>query len=137
VGRVGVHIGYSEELAHMIQAGVDAFLVPSRFEPCGLTQLYALRYGAVPIVSRVGGLKDTIIDANEMALQAEVATGLQFSPTTAEALAMALREAERLFDDADTWRKIQVSGMKTDVSWRNPAGRYATLFRDAAAAHTE
>lgn len=134
-GRVGVHIGYSEELAHMIQAGADAFLVPSRFEPCGLTQLYALRYGAVPIVSRVGGLKDTIIDANEMALQAEVATGLQFSPTTAEALAMALREAERLFGDAETWRKIQVSGMRTDVSWRNPARRYAALFRDAVAAN--
>ena len=113
----------------MIQAGADALLVPSRFEPCGLTQLYALRYGAVPIVSRVGGLKDTIIDANEMALQADVATGLQFSPTTAEALAIALREAERLFEDAETWRKIQVNGMRTDVSWRNPARRYAKLFR--------
>ncbi|PPD19132.1 MAG: glycogen synthase GlgA [Methylocystis sp.] len=133
-GRVGVHIGYSEELAHMIQAGVDAFLVPSRFEPCGLTQLYALRYGAVPIVSRVGGLKDTIVDANEMAMQADVATGLQFSPTTADALALALREAERLFEDAETWRKIQVNGMKTDVSWRNPARRYAKLFEDAVAA---
>ncbi|MBG0802738.1 glycogen synthase GlgA [Methylocystis sp. H4A] len=133
-GRVGVHIGYSEELAHMIQAGADAFLVPSRFEPCGLTQLYALRYGAVPIVSRVGGLKDTIVDANEMALQADVATGLQFSPTTAEALALTLREAERLFGDAETWRKIQVNGMRTDVSWRNPARRYAKLFEDAVAA---
>jgi starch synthase len=133
-GRVGVHIGYSEELAHMIQAGADAFLVPSRFEPCGLTQLYALRYGAVPIVSRVGGLKDTIIDANEMALQADVATGLQFSPTTAEALAIRLREAERLFGDPDIWRKIQVNGMRTDVSWRNPARRYAQLFEDAVAA---
>ncbi len=118
----------------MIQAGADAFLVPSRFEPCGLTQLYALRYGAVPIVSRVGGLKDTIVDANEMALQADVATGLQFSPTTAEALALTLREAERLFEDAETWRKIQVNGMRTDVSWRNPARRYAKLFEDAVAA---
>jgi len=134
-GRVGVHIGYSEELAHMIQAGADALLVPSRFEPCGLTQLYALRYGAVPIVSRVGGLKDTIIDANEMALQAEVATGLQFSPATAEALALALREAEALFGDADAWRKIQINGMRTDVSWRNPARRYAHLFEDAVAAN--
>ena len=132
--RVGAHIGYSEELAHMIQAGADAFIVPSRFEPCGLTQLYALRYGAVPIVSRVGGLKDTIIDANEMALQTGVATGLQFSPTTSEALAIALHEAERLFCEAETWRKIQVNGMKTDVSWRNPARRYAKLFRDAVAA---
>ncbi|MGD9544453.1 MAG: glycogen synthase GlgA [Methylocystis sp.] len=133
--RVGAHIGYSEALAHMIQAGVDAFLVPSRFEPCGLTQLYALRYGAVPIVSRVGGLKDTIVDANEMALQAGVATGLQFSPTTADALAMALREAERLFGDADAWRQIQLCGMRTDVSWRHPARRYAALFRDAVAAN--
>ena len=72
-------------------------------------ELYALRYGAVPIVSRVGGLKDTIVDANEMALQADVATGLQFSPTTADALALALREAERLFEDAETWRKIQAT----------------------------
>ncbi|KAF0123649.1 MAG: glgA [Methylocystaceae bacterium] len=69
-----------------------------------------------------------------MALQADVATGLQFSPTTAEALALALREAERLFEDAETWRKIQVNGMKTDVSWRNPARRYAKLFEDAVAA---
>ncbi|PPD45014.1 MAG: glycogen synthase GlgA [Methylocystis sp.] len=133
-GRVSVTIGYSEDLAHLIQAGADAFLVPSRFEPCGLTQLYALRYGAVPVVSRVGGLKDTIIDANEMALQAGVATGLQFSPPTAEALAIALAQAERLFRDTDTWRKLQINGMKTDVSWRHPAERYAELYREAVAA---
>lgn len=127
--RVAAHIGYSEDYAHLIQAGVDAFLVPSRFEPCGLTQLYALRYGAVPIVSRVGGLKDTIIDANEMALQAGVATGLQFSPPSAEALAIALRQAELLFQDKPTWRKLQINGMRTDVSWRQPARRYAEMYR--------
>lgn len=133
-GRIAVTIGYSEDMAHLIQAGADAFLVPSRFEPCGLTQLYALRYGAVPIVSRVGGLRDTIIDANEMAIQAGVATGFQFSPPTAEALAIALRQAEHLFRDKENWRKLQLNGMKTDVSWRHPAERYAALYREAIAA---
>ncbi len=133
-GRVSATIGYSEDMAHLIQAGADAFLAPSRFEPCGLTQLYALRYGAVPIVSRVGGLKDTIIDANEMALQAGVATGLQFSPPTPEALAIAIHQAEHIFRDRETWRKLQINGMKTDVSWRHPARRYAELYREAVAA---
>lgn len=133
-GRVGVHIGYDEDLAHLVQAGADAFLVPSRFEPCGLTQLYALRYGAVPIVARVGGLKDTIIDANEMALAAGVATGFQFSPPSAEALELALRQARALFGDKQRWRKLQINGLKTDVSWRGPARRYAELYRDAIAA---
>jgi starch synthase len=135
-GRVAVWIGYSEDMAHLIQAGADAFLVPSRFEPCGLTQLYALRYGAVPIVSRVGGLKDTIIDANEMALQAGVATGFQFSPPTAEALAIALRRAQDVFEDKETWRKLQSNGMSTDVSWRHPAQRYAALYREAIASRS-
>jgi starch synthase len=133
-GRVGVEIGYSEDMAHLIQAGADAFLVPSRFEPCGLTQLYALRYGAVPIVSRVGGLKDTIVDANEMALLSGVATGLQFSPPTPDALDIALRQAERLFRDRATWRRLQVNGMNTDVSWRHPARHYAALYREAVTA---
>jgi starch synthase len=133
-GRVGVMIGYSEALAHLVQAGVDAFLVPSRFEPCGLTQLYALRYGAVPIVARVGGLKDTIVDANEMALQSGAATGVQFSPPTAESFAMALRQAEELFRDKATWRRLQTNGMKTDVSWRHPARHYAALYREVARA---
>ena len=84
-GRVGCVLGYDEELAHMIQAGADVLLVPSRFEPCGLTQLCALRYGAVPLVARVGGLNDTVIDASEMAMQAGVATGIQFAPVTTAA----------------------------------------------------
>jgi len=132
-GKVGVHIGYDEDLAHLVQAGADAFLVPSRFEPCGLTQLYALRYGAVPIVARVGGLKDTIIDANDMALVSGVATGLQFSPPTTQTLAAALRRAMALFQDKPQWRKLQINGMKTDVSWRIPARRYAELYRSLTA----
>ena len=79
-GRVGVVIGYDEALSHLMQGGCDAILIPSRFEPCGLTQLYGLRYGCVPVVARTGGLADTIIDANEAAISAGVATGFQFAP---------------------------------------------------------
>ncbi len=132
-GLVGARIGYDEDLAHLIQAGADVFLIPSRFEPCGLTQLYALRYGAVPIVARVGGLRDTIIDANDMALKASVATGLQFSPVTTETLAATLRRAQSLFADKALWRRLQSNGMKTDVSWRDPARRYAELYRELIA----
>ncbi len=120
-GRVGVYFGYEEKLAHLIQAGADAMLVPSRFEPCGLTQLCALRYGAAPIVARVGGLADTVIDANEMALQAGCATGLQFAPSTSEALSGALRRGADLFRQKKLWKKIQTNGMKTDVQL-DPSG---------------
>ena len=113
-----------------MQAGVDALLVPSRFEPCGLTQLCALRYGAVPIVSRVGGLADTVVDANEMALSTGVATGVQFTPVTATALAAALTKAQALYADRAAWRNLQINGMTTDVSWKNPAQHYAKLYRE-------
>ena len=90
-GRVGVVIGYDEGLSHLMQGGCDAIVIPSRFEPCGLTQLYGLRYGCVPIVARTGGLADTVIDANEAALAAGVATGFQFEPANAGALLHAVR----------------------------------------------
>ena len=132
-GRVGVRFGYDETLAHRIQAGSDALLVPSRFEPCGLTQLYALRYGAVPVVARVGGLADTIIDANEMALTAGVATGIQFVPGTDDGLALALRKTALLYRDKTLWRMLQTNGMAAEVSWRNPARQYARLYHEAIA----
>lgn len=132
VGRVGAHFGYEEKLAHLIQAGADAILVPSRFEPCGLTQLCALRYGAAPIVARVGGLADTIIDANEMALLGGCATGLQFAPVTTEALGGALRRGAGLFRQKKLWKKIQSNGMKTDVSWTQPAKHYAEIYHAIA-----
>jgi starch synthase len=133
-GRIGVHIGYSEALAHRIQAGADVLLVPSRYEPCGLTQLAALHYGAVPVVARVGGLADTIIDANEMAVVAGVATGLQYTPVTAEALAAALRRTGALFRDTALWATLQRNGMTTDVSWRGPARHYTALYRQLVSA---
>src|ERR1700722_19420977 len=90
-GRVSVTVGHDEGLAHLIQAGVDALVMPSRVEPCGLTQLCALRYGAVPIVSRVGGLDDTVVDTDEDTIAAGAATGIKFEPVTAQSLGSALR----------------------------------------------
>jgi starch synthase len=136
-GQVGVYFGYEEKLAHLIQAGADALIIPSRFEPCGLTQLCAMRYGAVPVVARVGGLADTIIDANEMALQSGCASGIQFSPVSVEGLSAALRRAAALFTQKNLWRKLQTNGMKTDVSWTHPARRYAAIYRDIAAQPAE
>ncbi len=128
-GQVGCLFGYDESLAHQIQGGSDALLVPSRFEPCGLTQLCAMHYGNVPIVSRVGGLADTVIDANEMAVANGVPTGVQFSPVTLEAATDAFTRAKELWRDRDGWRRMQVNGMAADVGWRRPAQRYASLYR--------
>lgn len=127
-GRVGLVTGYNERLSHLVQGGADVMMVPSRFEPCGLTQLYALRYGCVPLVSRVGGLNDTVIDANVAALQAEVATGVQFAPPDEAALANAIRRTLELYADEKSWKKMQRRGMKSDVSWEASAARYAQLY---------
>jgi starch synthase len=132
-GRVAVLIGYDEDLAHLIQAGADALVVPSRFEPCGLTQLCALRYGAVPIVSRVGGLADTVIDVEEADAAGGMTTGFKFGPVTVENLAGALRRASNSFHDQQAWRELQHNGMSTDVSWRNRASQYAALYREVVA----
>jgi starch synthase len=129
-GRIGCFVGYDEALAHLVQAGAGALLVPSRFEPCGLTQLCALRYGAVPVVARVGGLADTVIDASEMAVAARVGTGVQFAPPTQEMLEAALARTAALHREPATWKRLQTNGMKTDVSWRHPARRYANLYRE-------
>lgn len=126
---IAVRIGYDEPLAHRIYSGSDAILVPSRFEPCGLTQLYGLRYGTVPIVARTGGLADTIIDANEMALRNGSATGVQFFPVTAEALSFALERLFDLYRDRETWTAIVRRGMKEQVGWRASAARYLDLYR--------
>ena len=133
VGRIAVHIGYDEALAHLIQAGADALVVPSRFEPCGLTQLCALRYGSVPIVSRVGGLADTVNEGGD-GIAGGTTTGFVFDPGTDETLAGALHRARKSFHDKQVWRKLQLNGMSTDVSWRNRASQYAALYREVVAA---
>jgi starch synthase len=128
-GRIGAVFGYHEGLSHLLQGGADAILVPSRFEPCGLTQLIGLRYGAVPVVARVGGLADTVIDANDAALAAGVATGFQFSPATADTLAATLARMAHAYRDQAVWRSLQERGMAADVGWRRPAGQYADLYK--------
>ncbi|WP_313664394.1 glycogen synthase GlgA [Shinella sp.] len=127
-GRIGIVIGYNEPLSHLMQAGADAILIPSRFEPCGLTQLYGLRYGCIPVVARTGGLADTVIDANEAALSARVATGFQFTPINADGLRQALRRVFKAWQEPKVWGRIQNQGMKAEVSWESSAARYADLF---------
>jgi len=128
-GRIGVRIGYDEALSHRMLAGGDAILVPSRFEPCGLTQLYGLAYACVPVVSRTGGLADTVIDANLAARQAGVATGVQFDGVRWQTLADALTRTVQLFGDPAAWRNLQRAGMRADFSWSGSGLAYADLYK--------
>jgi starch synthase len=128
-GKIGVKIGYDEVLSHRLQGGADAILIPSRFEPCGLTQLYGLRYGCVPVAARTGGLSDTIVDANEAALSMGAATGFLFDGVTPQGLARALRKAISVYADRKAWRSLQEQGMKADFSWTRSGANYADLYR--------
>ncbi|GGL62144.1 glycogen synthase GlgA [Wenxinia marina] len=128
--NVAVRIGYDEALSHRMIAGGDAILVPSRFEPCGLTQLYGLRYGTVPVVALTGGLADTVINASPAALAAGCATGLQFHPVTVDALRNALSRLCELFADARAFTRMQKNAMKSPVGWDGSAAAYAALYRD-------
>jgi starch synthase len=128
-GRIGVVTAYDEKLSHLLQGGADTILIPSRFEPCGLTQLYGLRYGCVPVVARTGGLADTIIDANDAALGAGVATGFQFGPVEPAALESALTRSQRIYANPKAWASLQRRGMESDVSWDRSATVYADLYR--------
>jgi starch synthase len=127
-GRVGVVIGYDEALAHQMQAGIDALLMPSRFEPCGLTQMCALRYGAVPVVSRVGGLADSVIDANEAAVRAGVATGVVLSGGGVAGLESGLVRARALWGSAGVWAGLTANAVKQAVGWEAEVGLYAEVF---------
>ncbi|MEO6624024.1 MAG: glycogen synthase GlgA, partial [Burkholderiaceae bacterium] len=123
--RVATRLGYDEALAHQIVAGADAMLVPSRFEPCGLTQLYALRYGTVPVVRGVGGLADTVRDLE----QGDASTGVVFGAATGAALAEAITRTVALFRQPDAWRALVVRGMREDFSWAKAANAYMNLYR--------
>jgi starch synthase len=133
-GRIGVRVGYDEPLSHLLQGGADAILVPSRFEPCGLTQLYALAYGCLPVVARTGGLADTVIDANPAALAAGVATGVQFDGVSEGSLRAAVDRTLALYRQPDVWRRLQANGMAADFSWGTSARDYAALYRDLTGA---
>ncbi len=126
--KIAVAIGYDEQLAHQIEAGADIFLMPSRFEPCGLNQMYSQRYGTVPIVRKTGGLADTIVDAMPHTIADGSATGVSFNDATAGALLEAIKRTLVLFENKPCWRKIQQSAMKKDFSWTNSANQYLSLY---------
>jgi starch synthase len=127
-GHIGVETSYDEALSHLLQGGADAILIPSRFEPCGLTQLYGLAYGCVPVAARTGGLGDTIIDANEAAIAVGTATGILFNEVTADGMVWALERSMTLFAQSDVWSGMQRQGMKADFSWRRSGAKYAALY---------
>lgn len=126
--RLAVRIGYDEGLAHRIEAGADMFLMPSRFEPCGLNQLYSLRYGTVPVVRRAGGLADTVADATPENIGAGKATGIVFQEASGGALLAAMDRALALWRDAGRWQKILRAGMRQDFSWRHRAAEYMQMY---------
>jgi starch synthase len=129
--RIGVRIGFDERLAHLIEAGADMFLMPSSFEPCGLNQMYSLRYGAVPVVRAVGGLADTVRDATHPdgdAATRQAANGFVFREYTPAALLAVLRRALAAFEDAASWRVLQRTGMLEDHSWDRSAREYVRIY---------
>jgi starch synthase len=133
-GQVGVEIGYDEALSHLIVAGSDAILVPSRFEPCGLTQLYALRYGALPVVRRTGGLADTVVDSNAVTLADGSATGFAFDDGTPDGLLSGVQRAAELWGDRAAWRRVMRQAMTRDFSWAAAARKYLALYGELASA---
>lgn len=132
-GRVSVTIGYDEELAHRMFAGGDAVLVPSRFEPCGLTQMYGLKYGTLPLVALTGGLADTVIGASPASLGAGAATGITFHPVDELALTRALDRLLTLFADRASWKAMQRRAMQADFGWAAAARAYGALYRELTA----
>lgn len=128
-GRIAVRIGFDESLAHLIEAGADLFLMPSRFEPCGLNQMYSLAYGTPPVVRATGGLADTVVDCTPQSLSDGSANGFSFAPATTQALLAAVERALDAWRDVETWRRIQRNGMARDWGWGQAARQYADLYR--------
>ena len=126
--RIGVQLRYDEALAHRIEAGADLFLMPSRFEPCGLNQMYSQRYGTVPVVRRTGGLADTVVDATDQTLADGSATGVMFNDADAGAVRWAVDRALALRADGPRWKAMQVAGMQRDFGWDQAAQRYLALY---------
>ena len=133
-GRVGVKIAYDNKLAHLIEAGADIFLMPSRYEPCGLNQIYSLRYGTVPVVRATGGLDDTIENFD---LQHGTGTGFKFTDYTGAAFLQAIRQALHCYTEEGVWKRIQLNGMAKDYSWNISAAEYAKLYEAARAARNQ
>lgn len=129
--KMGVRLAFDNNLAHRIEAGADMFLMPSRYEPCGLNQLYSLKYGTVPIVRATGGLADTIVDYTPERAEKGTANGFVFQEYSGRALLVAIKRAVATYQDRETWRKLMQTGMKQDFSWMRSAREYVTLYRKA------
>ena len=127
-GRMKIFLAFDDSVAHLIEAGADMFLMPSRYEPCGLNQMYSLRYGTVPVVRSTGGLADTVIDADA---NSERGNGFSFKEYSAEALLEALRRAITAYNDPTRWTPIQIRGMAGNFSWRRSAKKYIALYEAA------
>jgi len=132
-GRIAAVIGFDEGLAHRIEAGVDAFVMPSRFEPCGLNQMYSQRYGTPPIVHATGGLSDSVVDSDRATIAAGTATGFAYRGSTAEALASAIQRALSTWRDRAAWRALQRNGMARDFGWAEPAAAYVRVYEQLIA----
>ncbi|MGZ8185403.1 MAG: glycogen synthase GlgA [Methylococcaceae bacterium] len=126
--EMAVIIGYNETLSHLIEAGADVFLMPSRFEPCGLNQIYSQRYGAVPVVRKTGGLADTVFDTVPETLSNNSATGFVFNDATAGTLMEAIKRAIILYSQPKAWKQLQINGMQKDYSWNKSARQYMELY---------
>jgi starch synthase len=127
--QVSVTIGYNEPLSHLVMAGVDIFIMPSRFEPCGLNQLYGLRYGTPPVVSNTGGLADSICHTNDETIKNNTATGFVIENVSKMSLLVTIKQALSIWKDQKTWKKIQKNGMRKDVGWKHSANAYIALYQ--------
>lgn len=135
--QVGLHIGYSEQTAHLIEAGADIFLMPSRFEPCGLNQMYSLRYGTPPVVRHTGGLADTVVDAGPEARARGDANGFVFGPADPHQLGATIERALTLYQDKEAWQGLQRRGMTQDFCWEHSARQYLDLYASLPQAGAE
>jgi len=130
--KIGLHIGFDERLAHRVEAGADMLLMPSRYEPCGLSQLYSLRYGTVPIVRRTGGLADTVVPFRPSTVRSKSATGFYFTDASSDAVLSSIMLALRVYKEYETWNSMIKAGMSQDFSWRRSARQYVGIYRAMA-----
>ena len=131
--KVAARLEFSDPLAHRIEAGADIFLMPSSYEPCGLNQMYSLRYGTVPVVRETGGLADTVVDATQSTLAAGTANGFSFAEDSAAALRETLHRAVDAYRQPETWSRLIATGMRQDWSWAHSAKEYAALYQQTVA----
>lgn len=133
-GKMAVHVGYEEALSHLLEAGADSFLMPSRFEPCGLNQMYSQRYGTVPLVHATGGLIDTVVDYSTETIKAGTASGFQFHDLSPDAFFEGIKRVVAAYQNKDLWEQLQKNGMRKDFSWKTSAVAYCEIYEGLARA---